>query len=63
MRKFIAAAVMAASLWGPSLHAATSATPLITHDLQGTPTGKAPLIMHQARRNRSTGMKPRCLCL
>lgn len=37
MRKFIAAAVMAASLWGPSLHAATSATLLITHDLQGPP--------------------------
>ena len=37
MRKLIAPGIMAACLWAPSLHAATTVTPLMTHDLQGIP--------------------------
>ncbi|ACI52887.1 Cupin 2 conserved barrel domain protein [Gluconacetobacter diazotrophicus PA1 5] len=37
MRKFIALAAMAASLWASPLHAATTVTPLLVHDLPGIP--------------------------
>ncbi|CAP57147.1 cupin domain-containing protein [Gluconacetobacter diazotrophicus] len=37
MRKFIALAAMAASLWASPLLAATTVTPLLVHDLPGIP--------------------------
>lgn len=37
MRKFIALATVVASFWSCSLHAETTVTPLIAHDLQGIP--------------------------
>ena len=45
MRKFIAAVIMATSLWGSSVHAATSVTPLITHDLQDIPAKEGAMVM------------------